>query len=87
MMRGLFPFLRELFFGPPKPKSLRCAYAFNSYRCSGIATPVCGSGMCAQHHKEWCFRAGHPQDAPPLCAAPRRGHLIDAAAKFPGGQR
>lgn len=41
-MKGFFPFVRELLFGPPK---LKCT----KYGCRGNQAPYCYGGLCPQH--------------------------------------
>lgn len=46
-MKGLFPFLRELFFGD---RSKFCSHDF----CRARPLKECGSQQCAEHCRTWC---------------------------------
>lgn len=46
-MKGLFPFLRELFFGPKKPE---CAVNY----CYGRPDARCRANQCADHCGQNC---------------------------------
>lgn len=47
-MKGLFPFLRELFFGPKKPKCRKWEY------CEQFPLEDCVSGNCRDHCATYC---------------------------------
>jgi hypothetical protein len=73
---GLFPLLarlfRWIFLGPKPEKPTTCSHSrgLSLGMCLSGPAVTCGTGLCMEHHNQFCTPIGHPRGEPPRCWMP-----------------